>query len=105
MLFDNKNTSFINNSINNNGISVDLGRMDFSRNDIEYNEKENYQIIKVLDIRKNEHYGDIHIFIEKPSPFTLKTKSRIGELLLLRKYDAIVISKNFPNIWRRIQNN
>ena len=104
ILFDNKKLSLINNSINNNGISVDLGRMDFSRNDIDYNEKKNYQIIKVLDIRKNEHYGDIHIFMEKPSPFTLKTKSRIGELLLLRKHDAIVISKNFPNIWRRIQN-
>ena len=104
ILFDNKKLSLINNSINNNGISVDLGRMDFSRNDIEYNEKKNYQIIKILDIRKNEHYGDIHIFMEKPSPFTLKTKSRIGELLLLRKHDAVVISKNFPNIWRRIQN-
>ena len=104
MLLDNKQLSLINNSINNNGISVDLGRMDFSRNDIEFNKKENYQIIKVIDIRKNEHYGDIHIFMEKPSPFTLKTKSRIGELLLLRKYDASVISKNFPNIWRRIQN-
>ena len=104
MLIENKNVSNINNSINNNGISVDLGRMDFSRSDIEYNEMENFQIIKVLDIRKNEHYGDIHIFIEKPSPFTLKTNSRIAELLILRKHDASVISKNFPNIWKRIQN-
>ena len=104
ILLDNKKLSLINNLINNNGISVDLGRMDFSRNDIDCNEKENFQIIKILDIRKNEHYGDIHIFMEKPSPFTLKTKSRIGELLLLRKHDAEVISKNFPNIWRRIQN-
>jgi len=103
-LLDSKKLSLINDSINNNGISVDLGRMDFSRNDIDFNEKENYQIIKILDIRKNEHYGDIHIFMDKPSPFTLKTTSRIGELLLLRKHDAQIISKNFPNIWRRIQN-
>ena len=104
ILFDNKKLSLIDNSINNNGISVDLGRMDFSRNDIDCDENENLQIIKILDIRKNEHYGDIHIFMDKPSPFTLKTKSRIGELLLLRKHDAQIISKNFPNIWRRIQN-
>ena len=93
-----------NNSINNNGISVDLGRMDFSRNIIEQNDNTNFQIIKIMDIRKNEHFGDIHIFSEQPSPFTIKVKSRISELLILRKISAIIISKNFPNIWKRIQN-
>ena len=95
----------INNSIiDNNGISVDLGRLDFSRNENERKQGENLHIIKVIDIRKNEHFGDVHMFLEKPSPFTIKTKSRIVELFLLRKPDAINISKNFSNIWRRIQN-
>ena len=85
--------------IDNNGISVDLGRLDFSRNDNEQT-LENFQPIKILDIRKNEHFGAIHIFSEKPSPFTIKPKSRIAELLLLRKQNAIILSKNFPNIWR-----
>ena len=44
------------------------------------------------------------MFLQKPSPFTLKAKSRIAEILLLRKYDAINISKSFPNVWRRIYN-
>ena len=93
-----------NNLLSNNGISVDLGRMEFSRNEIDKNNNENKQTIKILDIRKNEHYGDIHIFMEQPSPFTIKAKSRIAELLLLRKTDAIIISKSYPNIWRRIRN-
>jgi hypothetical protein len=42
------------------------------------------------------------MFLQKPSPFTLKAKSRIVEILLLRKNEATIISNNFPNIWRHI---
>ena len=97
------NQKFINHS-NNNRISVDLGRMDFERKEIKKrNNNNNYQIIKIIDIRKNEHFGDVHIVLEQPSPFTLKTKSRIANLLLLPKLVAIDISKNFPNIWKRLE--
>ena len=100
-----KKTNVSNSQLDNNGISVDLGRLDFTRNDIKENKNSNnYQIIKIIDFRKNEHYGDVHIFSEQPSPFTVKVKSRIAELFLLRKNDAINISKNFQNIWKRIHN-
>ena len=91
-----------NSLVNNNGISADLGRLDFSRKETDSRIEENYDIIKIFDIRKNEHFGDIHLFLKKPSPFTLKAKSRIVEVLLLRKYDSLDISNNFPNIWRKI---
>jgi hypothetical protein len=104
VLLDNQNTLVNNSRIDNNGISVDLGRLDFSRNEKEKYNNETFQIIKIIDLRKNEHFGDVHIISEKPAPFTLKAKSRIAELLLIRKHDAIIISKNFPNIWRRLQN-
>ena len=101
---DNKKTSNIYSSqLSNNRISVDLGRLDFSRNQIGDDNKDNFQIIKILDIRKNEYFGDIHLLTEKPSPFTIRTKSRIAELFLLRKRDAISLSKNFSNICKRIQ--
>ena len=99
LLLDNNQKNSI---IDNNGISVDLGRLDFSRDNLEINNKTECQLIKILDFRKNEHFGDIHMFLQRPSPFTLRAKSRIAELLLLRKHDAIIISKTFPNIWRRI---
>ena len=105
-ILDNQKTINNNNSLNdNNGISMDLGRLNFSRNSIEESGiHEGYQLIKIIDIRKNEHFGDIHIFLQKPSPFTIKVKSRKADILLLRKHDIISISKAFPNIWRRIYN-
>ena len=103
-LMDNRKSIVDNSIMDGNGISVDLGRLDFSRNEISQNIQENLQIIKIIDIRKNEHYGDVHMLLEQPSPFTLKSKTRIAELFLLRKHDMLIISKNFPNICRRIQN-
>ena len=44
------------------------------------------------------------MFLKRPAPFTLKVKSRIAEILLLRKHDAAIISNNYPNIWRNIHN-
>ena len=102
-LIENKKSIVDNSIIDGNGISVDLGRLDFSRNEIQ-NIQENFQIIKIIDVRKNEQYGDVHMSLEQPSPFTLKSKTRIAELFLLRKHDMLIMSKNFPNIWRRIQN-
>ena len=104
LLMDNRKTIVDNTIIDGNGISVDLGRLDFSRNEINQNIQENFQIIKIIDVRKNEHYGDVNMFLGQPSPFTLKSKTRIAELFLLRKHDMLIMSKNFPNIWRRIQN-
>ena len=93
-------------SENYNGISMDLGRLNFTMNK---NEKsmieENYELIKIMDIRKNEHFGEIFMFLQKPSPFTLTVKSRLAELFLLRKHDAVVISETYPNIWKKIYTN
>ena len=87
-----------------NGFSVDLGRLDFSKKQSDLNFSEEYEIIKIFDVRKNEYFGEVNMFLEKPSPYTLKTKSRIGEIFLLRKQEAIHLSNNFPNIWRKIHN-
>ena len=105
-LLDNQKEINKKNSLNdNNGISMDLGRLNFSINSIEEtNIQEGYQLIKIIDIRKNEHFGDIHMFLQKPSPFTIRVKSRKADVLLLRKHDAFAISKAFPNIWKRIYN-
>ena len=84
--------------------SDDFGKIDFSKNEKNLYQSENYEVIKIFDIRKNEHFGDVHMFLKRPSPITLKAKSRIAELLLLKKNDAVSISNNYPNIWRNIHN-
>ena len=76
--------------------------MDFSKEFLDNFEE--YDILRVFDVRKNEHFGDVHMFLQKPSPITLRTKTRIADLLLLRKHDAKMLSQNYSNIWRNIYN-
>ena len=58
--------------------------------------------VRLFYIRKGEHFGEIFMFLNRPSCFTLRVKSQKAELLLLRKIDAIEISSNYPNIWKRV---
>ena len=55
-----------------------------------------------MDIRKNEHFGALLMFLNKRSPFSLRVKTKIAELYLLKKLDAVEISSNYPNIWKRV---
>jgi hypothetical protein len=101
-LFDRKRTISNNNALMDNNTSFNLGRLDFAKDETDLKRLENYEIVKIFDVRKNENFGEVHMFLQKPSPFTLKAKSRIVEILLLRKNEATIISNNFPNIWRYI---
>ena len=65
-------------------------------------EKFKVQYYKILDIQKNEHFGDILMFLNKRSPLRVKVKSRKGELFYLNKNDALEISTSFPQIWKKI---
>ena len=103
-LFDKRNSISNNNILMDNNNSFNLGRLDFTKKESDLNRLENYETVKIFDVRKNENFGEVHMFLQKPSPFTLKAKSRIVEILLLRKNEATIISNNFPNIWRHIHN-
>ena len=80
---DNINT---NNDNNANNLIIDL----------------NKKKIKVLDIRKNEHFGDVFMFLNKKSPFYIRVVSHKADLLLLKKLDALNISYKYPDIWKAI---
>ena len=73
-----------------------------------YNIQQNFEIeknlktIKILDIRKNEHFGDALMFLNKKSPLYIRVRSNKADLLLLKKLDALKISTNYPNIWKKI---
>jgi len=60
------------------------------------------QYVKIIEIRKNEHFGDILMFLNRRSPLSMKVKSKVAELFLLNKTDAVEISMNFPKIWSLI---
>ena len=62
----------------------------------------NYINLRILDIRKNEHFGALLMFLNKRSPLTLRVKTKKAELFFLKKIDAIEISTSYPNIWKRV---
>ena len=62
----------------------------------------NYIHLRILDIRKNEHFGALLMFLNKRSPLTLRVKTKKAELFFLKKIDAIEISTSYPNIWKRV---
>ena len=58
--------------------------------------------LKILEIRKNEHFGDVFMFLNKKSPLYVKVNSRKADLLLLKKLDIFSISDRYPDIWKTI---
>lgn len=70
--------------------------------EIKIEENTNVHEIKILEIRKNEHFGDALMFLNERCPLILKVRTKIAELLVLRKMEAIEIYSVYPNIWKRI---
>jgi hypothetical protein len=81
--------------------SNDLVKFDINGGVIK-NEDGTYQYLKILDIRKNEHFGCVFMTLKKPCPLTLQVKSKFAELYLLKKDEAVTISRNYPNIWKKL---
>ena len=77
----------------------------YTTNEEESEEEEiiEYQNLKILDIRKNEHFGDVLMLSNERSPLTAIVKSRKAELFYLNKKDALEISTSYPQIWTKIQ--
>jgi hypothetical protein len=55
-----------------------------------------YNESKVMEVRKNEHFGDVLVISKTKSPVTLKVASNYVDLLIVRKQDFLHISKEFP---------
>ena len=66
-----------------------------------YNDDKN-EDIKIIEIRRNEHFGVALMFLNERCPLVAKVKTKIAELLILRKMEAIEIYAIYPNIWKRI---
>ena len=87
---NNMNISFLNNNTTENNTIDDK------------KEEENMQYYKILEIRRNEHFGDILMFLNQRSPLCLRVKTKKAELFFLNKEDAINISTSYPQYWKTI---
>ena len=63
------------------------------------------EFIKLLDIRTNEHYGDIMLCLNEPSPLNVRVGSKKVELYSLKKSDIVELSTTYTNIWRDMVEN
>jgi len=68
----------------------------------EKDEKIKYLHLKILELRKSEHFGGLLIFLNRRTFLTLRVKSKKADLYFLKKIDAVEISSSYPNIWKRI---
>jgi hypothetical protein len=57
---------------------------------------------KIIKLRRNEHFGDVLMFLNKPSPLSVRVTSKIAELLLLNKINLANIAKDYPDIFNKI---
>ena len=64
--------------------------------------KNQISYVKILNIRENEHFGDVLMFLEVRSPLRLRVRTKKAELFFLKKIDAVNISSSYQNIWKRI---
>ena len=86
--------TYINNKTQNFEFDMNAGAI--------INDEGNYQYLKIIDIRKNEHFGYVFMTLNKPCPLSLQVKSKLAELYLLKKERAMNLSKRYPNIWKKI---
>jgi CRP-like cAMP-binding protein len=65
-------------------------------------DNDNVSFIKILRIRKNEHFGDVFMFLNNRSPLYVRVGSKKVELLILKKLDAVSISTTYPGLWKKV---
>ena len=89
-------------NMNESNIEQEIGKCDFHLENRDLY-KGDIQYIHILDLLKNEFYGDILMFLNIPNPLSLRVKSKRVELYVLRKKDAFHIKKDYQNIWQRLE--
>jgi len=84
--------------------SILTGNLENMESSISINENKEIRMddIKIIEIRKNEHFGDALMFLNEQCPLFAKVRTKTAELLILRKMEAIEIYSIYPNIWKRI---
>ena len=87
-------------NIHESNIEQEIGKCDFHLENQDLY-KGDIQYIHILDLLKNEYFGEILMFLNIPNPLSLKVKSKRVELYVLRKKDAFYIKKDYQNIWQR----
>ena len=103
------NNTIINNNFNNIYKTIPFNVSKLSSRKIltysllnEEKKKINFLHLKILEIRKGENFGGFLVFLNRRTPLTLRVKTKKADLYYLKKIDAVEISSDYPNIWKRV---
>lgn len=66
------------------------------------NLSQRYNEIKIMEVRSNEHFGDISVLLNIPSPVSLKVGSKYCDLIIMRREDLIELSNEFSESIQKI---
>jgi hypothetical protein len=55
-----------------------------------------YNEYRLMDVKRNEHFGDILTLSNQRSPISIKAGSKVVDLLIINKEDFLELSKEFP---------
>ena len=95
----NQRNSLAGQSYHESHIEQEIGKVDLGGSDEEDIEEKNNKFLHIMHIKRNEHFGITYMFLNRPSPLSLRVKSKKADIFLLRKHDATIISKSYPRIW------
>ena len=82
-------------------IEQEIGKCDLGGSEDDIEERDN-KYLHIMYIKRNEHFGITYMLLNRPSPLSLRVKSKKADIFLLRKHDATIISKAYPRIWKLI---
>ena len=97
----NQRNSLAGQSYHESHIEQEIGKVDLGGNDEDIGEKKN-KFLHIMYIKRNEHFGITYMFLNRPSPLSLRVNSKKADIFLLRKHDVTMISKAYPHIWKLI---
>mgnify|MGYP002624090158 CR=1 FL=1 len=97
----NQRNSLAGQSYHESHIEQEIGKCDLGGSEEDIEERNN-KFLHIMHIKRNEHFGITYMFLNKPSPLSLRVKSKKADIFLLRKHDATLISKAYPRIWKVI---
>jgi hypothetical protein len=60
------------------------------------------QYLKIIELKTNEHFGDVLMLLNRRCPLSIRVRSKFAELFLMKKTDVIEISSCFPQIIQKI---
>ena len=97
----NQRNSLAGQSYHESHIEQEIGKVDLGGSEEDIEERNN-KFLHIMHIKRNEHFGITYMFLNRPSPLSLRVKSKKADIFLLRKHDATIISKSYPRIWKVI---